>query len=92
VSSMTVVNISPQMYDRCHRRLFYGAVLGYVNIMRKQKLTLWSYHHFVGLDRPLLYSKGQVDLVWENIGKGLDKLIEILYFYIHTFHEPRSVS
>ena len=69
------------MYDRCHRRL-YSAVLGYVNIMRKQKLTLWSYHYFVGLDRLLLYSKGQVDLVWENIGKGLCNLIEILYFYI----------
>jgi hypothetical protein len=58
--------------------------------MRKQK-TLWSYHHSVGLDRLLLYSKGQVDLVWENVGKGLDKLIEVLYFYIRTFHEPRSV-
>jgi len=76
------------MYDRSHRR-FYSAVLGYVNIMRKQKLSLWSYHHFVGL---LLHSKGQVDLVWENIGKGLDKLIEILYFYIRSFREPRSVS
>jgi hypothetical protein len=67
-------------------------VLGYVNIMRKQKLIFWSYDHLVGLDRLLLYSKGQVDLVQENIGKGLDKLIEILYFYIRTFHEPRSVS
>jgi hypothetical protein len=84
-----VVNISPQMYDRWHRRLC-SAVLGYVNIMRKQKLTLWSHHYFVGLDRLLLYSKGQVDLVWENIGKGLDRLIEILYFYIRTFHEPQK--
>ena len=88
--SMTAINISPQMYDRCHRR-FYSALLGYVNSMKKQKLTLWSYHHFVDLDRLLLYSKGQVDLVWENIGKGLDKLIEILYFYIRTFHEPTTV-
>jgi len=80
------------MYDRCHRR-FYSAELGYVNIMRKRKFTLWSYHHFVGLERLLLHSKGQVDLVWENIGKGLDKLIEILYFYnTCTFHEPRSMS
>jgi len=54
--------------------------------MGKQKLTLWSYHHFVGLGRLLLYNKGQVDLVWENIGKGLDKLIEILYFYIHSMN------
>jgi len=78
------------MNDRCHRRLC-SAVLGYVNMMRKQNLTLWSYHRFVGLDRLLLHSKGQVYLVRENIGKGLDKLIEILYFYIRTFHEPRSV-
>jgi hypothetical protein len=37
-----------------------SAVLGYVNIRRKHKLTLWSYHYFEGLDRLLLYSKDKL--------------------------------
>lgn len=79
--------MSLQMYDLCHRRRTYhevcSAVLGYVStsaganievvelVAKQSNFYDWKFCGYT--------SKDVVDLVWGNIGKGLNKSGKVIY-------------
>jgi hypothetical protein len=79
--------MSSQMYDLCHRRRTYhevcSAVLGYVNA---SAVTITKVVQIVALHSNLYdwkycghTSKDVVDLVWGNIGKGVNESSKVIY-------------